>query len=414
MMILQGIFGLFMLIGIAWAFSEHRNRFPLKVALAGLALQFAIALAIFNVPGVENLFRLLNDAVTAISQATEAGASFVFGYLGGADLPFKETVPGSSFVLAFKALPLILVISALSALLFYWRIIPVVVKGFSLILQKTMNIGGALGVGVSANIFMGMVEAPLTIKPYLSRMTHSELFALMTSGMATIAGTVLVLYAMFIEKVIPGAAGHILTASIISAPAAVVIAQVMVPETEKTTEGRATPPQTASSSMDAITRGTTEGLHIWLQVMALLVVLISLVALANIILSHLPGIGGEPITLQRILGTIMAPVVWLTGIPWSEAVTAGTLMGTKTVLNEFLAYLDLAHLPAGALSERSRLIMTYSLCGFANLGSLGIMIGGLCAMVPERRKEVVGLGVKSIISGTLATLMTGTVVGIII
>ncbi|KAB1437215.1 NupC/NupG family nucleoside CNT transporter [Pseudodesulfovibrio senegalensis] len=409
----QSGFGLLAFVFLAWLISENRRRIPLGTVAAGLALQIGVALLMLHVPGVEDFFGLLNRGVQAISHATDAGTAFVFGYLGGGKLPFAETSPGASFVLAFKALPLILVISALSSLLFYWRVIPVVVGVFSLFLQKTMRIGGALGLGVAANVFVGMVEAPLTIKPYLSRMTRSELFALMTSGMATIAGTVLVLYAMFIEKVVPGAVGHILTASIISAPAAIVVAKVMVPESADVTRGAAKPPQTASSSMDAVTRGTMDGLSVFLNVMAMLIVLVALVALANEILSLLPDVGGKPLTLQGILGWVMAPVVWLTGIPWNECMTAGTLMGTKTVLNEFIAYLNMANLPEGALSQRSMLIMTYAMCGFANLGSLGIMIGGLNVMIPERRREIVGMGMKSLVSGTLATLMTGAVVGLL-
>lgn len=411
---LQSVVGIVVLVGLLWLFSENRRAVRGPAILAGLGLQFAIALIMFKVPGVESVFAALNEAVNAISAATREGTSFVFGYLGGAPLPFKESTPGASFVLAFQALPLIIVISALSALLYYWRVLPLIVQGFSRVLQRTMRIGGALGVGVSANIFVGMIEAPLFIKPYLARMTRSELFALMTSGMATIAGTVLLLYAQFISGTVPDAVGHILTASIISAPAALVIAHLMVPESEATTQGGAKPPQTASNSMDAITRGTTDGLSIFLNVVAMLIVLVALVALANSILAFLPEIDGSPLTLQRLLGWIMQPIVWLIGIPWAEAHTAGQLMGTKTVLNEFIAYLDLAGLPKEALSERSRLIMTYALCGFANFGSLGIMIGGLNAMVPQRRDEIVSLGLRSLISGTASTLLTGAVVGVIL
>jgi len=414
--IVHGLFGLSMLMGIAWALSENKRRVDVRTVAGGLLLQFFIALVFIKIPMFKGLFILLNDATNALSEATKAGTSFVFGYLGGAQLPFAETMPGGSFVLATQSLPLIIVISALSAVLFYWRIIPVFVRFFSLLLQRTMGVGGALGVGTAANIFVGMVSAPIIIKPYLARMTRSELFALMTSGMATIAGTVLVLYATFIQKVIPDAIGHILTASIISVPASILIARLMVPETEtgKNTAEDWTPEQTARSTMDALTSGTTEGIQVFIQVTAMLIVLVALVALANSMLGILPAINGEPITLERILGMIMAPVVWLIGIPWSEAATAGQLMGVKTVLNELLAYLKLAALPPGTLSERSAIIMTYAMCGFANFGSLGIMVGGLGAMVPERRREVVDLGLRSIVSGTLATCMTGAMVGMLI
>ena len=306
-----------------------------------------------------------------------------------------------------------LVISALSSILFYWKILPIVVKAFSFLLQKTLRIGGAVALGAAANIFLGMVEAPLLIRPYLRRMTRSELFITMTCGMANIAGTVMVLYALILNRVMPDAMGHILVASILSTPAAIIISLMLVPETEEVTSGRLEPPQAATSTMDAIAKGTAEGLTLFLNIIAMLLVLVSLVALTNLILGLLPPLGGEPLTLQRILGYIMAPVAWLIGIPWSEA-PAGALLGTKTILNEFIAYVDLANLPAGTLNPRSQLIMIYALCGFANLGSLGILIGGMGAMAPERRDEIVGLGMKSILAGTMATLMVGAIIGLLV
>ncbi|MBW2516517.1 MAG: nucleoside:proton symporter, partial [Deltaproteobacteria bacterium] len=284
---------------------------------------------------------------------------------------------------------------------------------FSWALQKTMRVGGAEGLGVSANIFVGMVESPLFIRPYLKDMTRSEIFTLMTSGMATIAGTVMVLYASILSEKIPDVMGHILTASIISVPAAVTIAKIMVPETAIPTGGQLIAAEPASSSMDAITKGTLQGIELLLNIIAMLVVLVALVYLVNLMFGLLPDIAGAPLTLQRILGFVMAPIVWLMGVPWSEALTAGALMGTKTVLNELLAYIDLSRLSPDALSPRSLLIMTYAMCGFANPGSLGIMIGGLGTMAPGRRSEIVALGLRSIIAGTLATCMTGAVVGII-
>lgn len=400
------------LAAIAWLFSENRKSVPLGQVGTGLAIQILIALILLKTPYSKEFFMLLNSAVLALQEATRAGTSFVFGYIGGGDLPFTETYPGASFNLAFQALPLILVISALSSLLFYWRILPAVVRAFSHVLQKTLTIGGALGVGTAANIFVGMVEAPLFIRPYLARMTRSELFAVMTCGMATIAGTVMVLYASVLARTIPDAMGHILVASIISAPAAITVARIMVPETGKATAGDLAPPRRVSSAMEAITNGAGEGISLLINIIAMLIVLVSLVHLINIVLGVFPDLGGSPITLQRLLGYVMAPVVWLMGVPWSEAPAAGSLMGIKTILNEFLAYLELSKLPAGTLSPRSTMIMTYAMCGFANLGSLGIMIGGLGAMAPERKTEIVGLGIKSIIAGTLATCLTGAVAGI--
>ncbi len=413
MQILHGLFGLVVLMGIAWLWSENRRAVGWRTIGAGLGLQLLLALLLLKFPLFNQMFAVLNEVVIVLQKSTEAGTSFVFGYLGGGPLPFEAKSPGADFILAVRALPLVLVVGALSALLYYWRILPWVVRGFSLFLQKTLGIGGALGLGAAMNIFVGMVEAPLTIRPYLKVMTRSELFAVMVCGMATIAGTMMVLYAGILGLVLPDALGHILTASIISAPAALIIALLMIPETAPLTAGDRMPPSEASSSMDAVTRGTAEGLNLLLQIIALLVVLVALVSLTNQILTLLPEPGGEAVTLQRVLGWIMAPVAWLMGIPWSEAATAGALLGTKTILNEFIAYLNLVALPEEAFSARSRLIMTYALCGFANLGSLGIMIGGMGGMAPERRQEIIALGPKSIVAGTLATCMTGAVVGII-
>jgi concentrative nucleoside transporter, CNT family len=411
---LQGVLGLIVLMAFAYVFSENRRRIRFDILLAGLALQFALALILLRIPLSREIFSALNYAVEALDKATAAGTSFVFGYLGGGALPFEEKGPGSSFIFAFKALPLVLVISALSSLLFYWKILPPVVKGFSFLLRKTLRIGGAVGLGAAANIFLGMVEAPLLIRPYLRQMTRSELFITMTCGMANIAGTVMVLYALVLNKVLPDAMGHILTASILSTPAAIILSLMLIPETGEITSGKLEPPRAATSSMDAVAKGTAEGITLFLHIIAMLVVLVALVALANLFLGFLPPAAGAPLTLQRLLGWLMAPVVWLIGIPWSEAPAAGALLGTKTILNEFIAYVDLANLPAEALSSRSRLIMIYALCGFANLGSLGILIGGMGAMAPERRDEIVGLGMKSILAGTMATLMVGAVVGLLI
>ena len=412
-MIIQSIAGLLVFTGIAWCMSDNRREVKLKIPLVGIVIQLVVGFILLKLPIFREFFLLLNRLVLSLQDATTAGTSFVFGYLGGAPLPFEESFPGASFILAFRALPLVLLMSALSALLFYWRILPIIVRAFSWALQKTLGLGGAEGLGVSANIFVGMVESPLFIRPYLREMTRSEIFTLMTCGMATIAGTVMVLYASILSDKIPDVMGHILTASIISVPSAVTIAKIMVPETGRTTGGRLSAPDPAASSMDAITKGTLQGIELLLNIIAMLVVLVALVFLVNLILGLSPDIGGAPVTLQRILGVVMAPVVWLMGIPWNEAATAGSLMGTKTILNELLAYIELSRLAPEALSPRSVVIMTYAMCGFANPGSLGIMIGGMGTMAPGRRSEIVAMGLRCIVAGTLATLMTGAVVGII-
>lgn len=410
---LQSAFGLAIFIAFAWVISENRRAASPRVALIGVAAQLVLAVLLLKLPPLESALAALNEVVLVLQHATEAGASFVFGYLGGGPLPFEETQPGASFVLAFRALPLIIVISALTAVLTYWGVLPWIIRGFAAVLRISLGVGGPVGFGTAANVFVGMVEAPLFIRPYLAGLSRSELFVIMVSGMATIAGTVLVLYATIIAPVVPNAVGHLLTASLISAPAAITIALLMIPQAGASTAGDVIPPRGANSTMDAITRGTRSGLELFLIVIAMLLVLVALVFMVNAMLGLLPDVGGQAVSLERLLGYVMAPVCWLMGVPWSEALAAGSLMGIKTVLNEFLAYLRLAALPAGTLSDRSALIMTYALCGFANFGSLGILIGGLATMVPERRDEVVALGLRSILAGTLATCCTGAVVGML-
>ena len=410
---LQSALGILVFLVFAWVLSEDRARTPWWTLLSGIVLQFTLAAILLWLPPFKHLFMGLNDALLSLEQATRAGTSFVFGYLGGDSTPFEEAGDGSSFILAFRALPLILLISALSALLFHWRILPLFVRSLSHLLQRAMGIGGALALGAVSNIFVGMVEAPLLVRPYLKEMTRSELFTLMVTGMATVAGTVMVLYASILSEVMPDAMGHILIASLISAPAAIAIAQLMVPPGERATAGELLPPDRASSNMDAVTKGTLQGVELLINITAMLIVMIALVSLVNMLIGLLPFAGEEPLSLQKILGWLLAPVAWLMGLPWEQATTGGTLLGTKIILNEFIAYLDLTALPEGGLGPRSQLIMTYGLCGFANFGSLGIMIGGLGTMVPERRAEIVALGMKSIVAGTLATCMTGAVVGVL-
>jgi CNT family concentrative nucleoside transporter len=410
---LQSAFGILVFIALAWALSEDRSRIPSRTLLVGVALQFALAAVLLWLPLFRQAFLGLNDLLLSLEQATRAGTEFVFGYLGGATPPYEEAGAGSAFILAFRALPLILLVSALSALLFYWRLLPLLVRLLSRLLQRAMGIGGALALGAATNIFVGMVEAPLFVRPYLKEMTRSELFTLMTTGMATVAGTVMVLYASILRDAVPDAMGHILIASLISAPAAIVIAQILVPPEARATAGELVPPEAASSSMDAVTKGTLQGVALLINITAMLVVMVALVSLANMLLGLLPAVDAAPLTLQRILGWLLAPVAWLMGIPWDQVLAGGSLLGTKTILNELLAYLDLAALPEDRLDARSRLIMTYALCGFANFGSLGIMLGGLGTMVPERRAEIVALGMKSIFAGTLATCMTGAVMGVL-
>ncbi len=414
---LHSALGLVALLAVAWAASANRPRslaaLPWRMILAGLGLQFAIAGLVLRVPALKALFMGLNALVQAMETATRAGTSFVFGYVGGGPVPFTPTTPALTFSLAFQSLPLVIVIAALASLLFYWGVLQRVVRLFSLMLEKTMGIGGALGVGAAGCIFLGMIESPLLIRPYLAVMTRSELFALMATGMSCIAGTMLMLYASVLAPVLPDALGHILTASIIHAPAALTVAALMLPEDAPPTLGHEMPKSAASGSVDALCRGTWEGLTLFWNIVAMLIVFVAVVKLANLGLGALPDAYGAPVTLERLLGFLLAPVAWLIGVPWAEAGTAGALIGTKIILNEFLAFMDLAALPQGALSAHSRLILAYALCSFANFGSLGILIAGLGTLCPERRGEITGLGMRALLAGVLASLMTGAVVGVI-
>ncbi|HEY7549547.1 MAG TPA: nucleoside transporter C-terminal domain-containing protein [Hyphomicrobiaceae bacterium] len=420
----QSLIGLVAIPLIAWAVSERRASLSTgrlaRLALAGLGLQAAIAGIMLNVAAVRGAFDLAAGLVTALQTATAAGMQLAFGYLAGAPAPFQTVSPQNGFILAFHALPLILVISALTKLLYHWGILQRVVRAVGWVLRRTMGVSGPVGTSAAANIFLGMVEAPLMVRPYLAGMSRAGLFATMTVGMAGVAGTVLAVYASILQPVVPGVAGHLMVASVISVPAALMLSELMVPhdpagpgpgapgEPDSDKIVVADPPQ---SSMDAIAQGTWEGVVLLANVTAMLIVAVALVALANQLLGLVSAPFGVQLTFQGVLGWAFAPLAWLTGIPWAECAQAGALLGVKTVLNEFLAYLQLAGLAPGALSDRSRLILTYALCGFANFGSLGIMVGGIAAMAPQRRAEIASLGAKTMVSGTLATLMTAAVVG---
>ena len=414
---LQALFGLAIFILIAWGMSERRERLDWRLIVVGFGLQFAIGLIMFKIPAIKIGLGLMNDGVRAIAAATQAGSVFVFGFLGGdADAvayPFVVSDPSATFILAFRVLPLILFFTVLSAIFWHYGILPWIIRGFSFLLRRSLGVGGAVGVSAAANIFLGMVEAPLLIRPFLAKLSRSELFVVMTCGMATVAGSVMIFYSVILQDVLNDAIGHILTASVISAPAAIMIARIVIPGEETTGSDEIVDPMHYDNLLDTITRSTADGIKLMINVGAMLIVLIGLVALVNSVLSLLPEIYGNEITLQGILGLIFAPIVWMMGIPMSESLTAGSLMGTKTVLNELVAFFALANTEPGLLSAKSTLIMTYALCGFANFGSLGIMIGGLSGMCPERRHEIIDLAPKTLITGTLATCMTGAIAGIL-
>jgi CNT family concentrative nucleoside transporter len=407
----QSGFGLLALCVLAWALGGFKRGVSSRVVLMGLALQILLGAALLHIAPLRAGFSYLGDAVNALAVATQAGTSLVFGYLGGGALPFQELRPSASFILFFQALPLVLVVGALSALFYHWGILPAIVRVMAAVLQRLFGIGGAAGFGVAANVFVGMVEAPLMIRAWLSRMTRAELFVVMTAGLATISGNTLVVYALMIAPVVPDAAGQLLTASLISAPAAILAALLMLPaESADSVADHDTgqPVKLYDSSMDALVRGTQDGLSLLLGIMASLIVFVALVALVNMVLEPTTGF-----TLQRLLGLLLWPVAWAMGVPAAEAASVASSLGVKIVVNEFVSYLELAQSGGAGLSERSRLILTYALCGFTNFGSVGIMVAGMAGMCPERRADILRLGLPSLVSASIACCMTGAVVGLL-
>lgn len=409
---LQAIAGIAIYIGLALPFSESIRKIRWRTVASAVAIQFAICLLLLRVPVISDGLGLLNEAVAALATASRQGTSFVFGYVGGSTPPFAVTQPASLAIFAFQGLAVILVVSAVASLLWHWRILPTIVRGISWVFQKTLGTSGPAGFAAVANVFVGMVEAPLLVRPYIARMTRHELLLLMTAGMSMIAGSMMVIYASMLSHQFANMPVQLMTKSLMSIPAAILFSHLMLPD-DTVTSRSAEVTRTYTGTMDAITRGTADGLHIWLNVIAILVVLIALVALVNQGLALAPWVGGSPLSLERMSGWLFAPLAWLMGIPWEEAIAAGRLLGIKTVLNEFLAYLQLAAFDPSTLSNRTRLIVIYALCGFANFGSMGIQISGIAAMAPERRSDLNALAVRSLIGATLASCMTGAIVGIV-
>ncbi|HVN46547.1 MAG TPA: nucleoside transporter C-terminal domain-containing protein [Steroidobacteraceae bacterium] len=407
----RGTLGVATLLLIAWLLSERRRLVAWRFVALGMLVQALLAAVLLKIPFATTAFAQVDRAVMAIQHASQAGSSFVFGFLGGGPAPYQPSGTGSDIVLAFRILPLIIVVSALAALLTYWRLLPAVVTALARVFERILGIGGAVALCSVASPFLGMVESSILIRPYVARLTRSELCMVMCTGLATIAGTVLVLYATMLGPVIHNSAGHLLIASIISLPAAIVVARMLIPEDAPPTPGKLELPSDVHGTFDAISQGTRQGLALFLNIVAVLLVFVALIHLLDALLSQLPEFGGKPVSLERFIGLGFTPVAWLIGIPWNEAPTVGALLGTKTVLNELLAYTDLAALSESVLSERSRLITTYALCGFANFGSVGILVTGLATMAPARRAEIAELGVRALIGGTLANCITAALVG---
>ncbi len=413
MLYLQALLGIAVFIALALPFSSNRRGIRWPLVAGAVVLQFVICILLLKVPVISEGFAYVNDAVSALGDATRKGTSFVYGYLGGGDKPFEVTNPNAVVTFAFQVLPLVIVMSALSAVLWYWRILPAVVKGISFVFERVLATRGPAGLGATANIFMGQVEAPLLVRPYIATMTRYELLILMTAGMATIAGSVMVIYAAMLGAQFQNVLSHLLIKSIMSVPASILFAHVLLPETTSSELDGGKAPRIYEGTMDAISRGTADGLNIYLNILAILIVLIAFVALVNGAVGMLPAVAGAPLSLERLAGWIFAPMAWLMGIPWAEATVAGSLLGVKTVLNEFIAYLNLAQVPASELSDRSRLITIYALCGFANFASIGIQISGIGAMAPERRGDLSDLALRALLAATLASCMTGAIVGIV-
>ncbi|WP_339823495.1 nucleoside transporter C-terminal domain-containing protein [uncultured Parasphingorhabdus sp.] len=411
----QGLIGLTLILLFVWAISESRKDRPSWKWIGGaLLLQFTIALVIVRVPFVWEIIGLANQGVMAIEKASLVGSSYMFGYAGGAELPFvlKEGAQ-PPLIIAFQILPLVIVFSALSALLWHWGVLAWIVRGLSWALRKTMGVSGVVGLSGGANIFLGVVESPLVLRAYFEKMSRGELFMVMVLPMATISGAILILYASTLSQAVPNAVGHMISASLISLPAAILVARLMVPGNGKTETSDKQPGLKYDGSIDALVRGTMEGVQVFLAVIGIILVVFALVALVDQILTILPYVDGQAVTIKRAFGWLFAPLMWTLGVPWDQAPAAGALMGTKTILNEYVAYLDLAAIPEGTFDPRSQLIVVYALCGFANLASVGLLVSTIGTLAPSRRAEVAGLGVKSWVAGNCATAMTGAVIGLV-
>lgn len=411
----QSILGIVVILAVAWAFSEDRRAFPWKMALGAVAVQVLLVLALFGAPPIRAAVSGVGVAIDGLANSTQTGVAFVFGFLAGTPgQPYPVENPGALFVFGFRVLPVILVVCALAALLWHWKILKWITQGFGIVFQRTMGLRGPTALAVASTVFMGQVEGPIVIRAYLDRLSRSEFFMLIAVGMACVSGSTMVAYATILSGVLPNAAAHVLTASLISAPAGVLLARVLIPRNpllETPEDVAAGQEKTYDSSIDAVIKGTGDGLQIVLNVAATLIVFVALVAMANGLLGFLPDIGGGPVTIERVLGYLFAPVAFLLGIDWREALTGGELLGTKLVLTEFTAFIRLGAIPVEELSERTRIIMTYALCGFANIASIGINVAGYSVLAPDRRNEVIGLAPKAMLCGFFATCIGAAVVG---
>lgn len=409
----QSLAGIAVIILLCWLLSENRRKFPIRLTIGAIGIQVVLILALFAVPQSHVLLGGVANGMSALSDATDQGMQFVFGYMGGGDQPYAVTNSGALFVFALKVLPLILVISALSALLWHIGVLKIIIRGLGYIFEKTIGLGGATSLGVASGIFVGNVESMIIIKGYLDKLTRSELFVLVVIGMANVSGSTMVAYVLILQHVLPDAAGHILAAAVVSAPAGVLLARIIVPDlinhkVEKLDYGSELK---YDSAIDAVSKGTVDGMTVAMNIAAILVVMVALAALANAILSVVPEIGGQPVTVERILGLIFTPLAWLIGVPWNEAAKGGEILGIKMVLTEFVAFLKLAAIPLVDMTPRTRILLTYATCGFANIGSVGITVAGFGALMPDRRQEIISLIWKGLAAAFLATCLSAAIVG---
>ena len=413
-MIIQSLIGIVVLILIALPFSESIQEIKVKFIIYALLIQTSLAFILLEIPFISSFFDVMSIAVESLRLSAIEGSSFVFGYLGGGEAPFEVSNNQNLPIFAFTFLPMLIFLSALSALLWHWKILPFLIKLLAKLFEKPLDAKGPIGLAATANIFLGQLEAPLLIKPYLNKMNQRDLLIIMTVGMSTIAGSVMVLYITWLDDKFSGVIGHFLTASILSVPAAIMFSNILIPSAQTELKTAKEDLKMYESSMDAISVGTKDGLNMFLSVIASLIVFLSLVALADFMLGIIPNVYGEPLSLERITAFIFAPIAWLMGIPFSEIIPAGNLLGTKTIFNELIAFNDLRDLDTNILSERSQLIMLYGICGFANISSVGILLGGLSAICPDIRGTLLKIAFRALFAATLASCLTGTVVSLFI
>lgn len=408
---MQAVLGVVIVISIAWLLSETRTQVRWLPVAITLGVQLVLAAILLRLPIVSSGLASLNVVVGAITNASRQGTAFVFDYLGGGELPFELTSESPPFIFATQLLPQIIVFAVLVALLWYWRVLPLIIKGISWALQKTLRIGGAVAVAAAASVFVGMVEAPMMIRGYLKTITRSEFFVVITCGMSTVAGSMMILYVTVVGDVLTNTIAHVITASLLNVLGGILIARIMIPDDHVTGESEIEDAFQYQSSFDALTRGAMDGTKIVINIIAMLIVLISLVALINHMMSFMV-IGGSPITLERIASWLFRPLTWSMGLSWTDSALGSELMGTKLMINELVAYQHLGEVGT-ELSTRSNLIMTYALCGFTNLGSVGILVGGISALVPDRRQDLLSLAPRTLVSGTLVAFLTGSIVGVV-